>query len=325
MPNVIAHVLSAQRALEALPGLQSMIQQYPGAYYLGAQGPDPLFYYNLKIGRFGSDVAFTGQQLHGKRTNRTFRTLLKNAGDDPLLLSYVAGWITHYVLDATAHPYVYWMSGCTQSKLRKPRYSFYHQRFEADLDMALWEERKVPRDWLWFAMSAAQRMRIATLLSSVCDLETEKLDEALHHFVRTRRRLYDGKGKKYRRLLLVEQVFGMTDMISAGFYQRDTVDYTLNLEKNTWALPWKPTLERNESYYDLVDEAHEKNCALLTGLEAYVAGTMSASTLGAMYGNKSHYTGENCNKKAVMFTHDCIYERQEIRGLSGLRLAYNEG
>lgn len=325
MPNVIAHILSARRALESNSALRGLVAEDIGAFYLGAQGPDPLFYYNLKLGHFRSDAVPEARRLHREETGRTFATLLQNAGDDPVLRSYVAGWITHYTLDSVAHPYIYWMSGCSQSKLRKPRYSFYHQRFEADLDMALWEGQSMPRDWAWIDISDEKKRSIARLLSTVCALDESQLYAVLCHFVRTRRRLYDVKGRKYRGLLLVEQVLGMTDMISAGFYQRDTVDYTLNLEHNAWSYPWKPTVQRKESYFDLMDITHERNMLLLTAYADYCEGDCTAKQLRSLYGNRSYYTGLSCRSKAVMFAHDCIYERQEIRGLSGLKTAYNEG
>ncbi len=308
----------------ALPKLNIFIKRNKAAFVLGAQGPDPFFYYNLQVGRFGSDMASEARRLHSRDTGKTFAAMLRYAGNDDVLLSYVAGWICHYVLDATAHPYVYWMSGCTLSRLRKPRYSLYHQRFEADLDMALWDEAVMPRDWTWFQMPAEKRLRISRMMAEVCGLDEEKVDRAYRHFARTRRRLYDGKGSKYRRALMLEQVFGMTDMLSAALYQRDTVDYTLNLGKEAWALPWEPGFLRYESYPELMDIAHDWGYALLNALCDYAKGGLRADALIAMYGNVSYYTGLDCGCAALMYAHDCIYERAEIRGLRGLRLAYGE-
>jgi hypothetical protein len=82
------------------------------SFYLCSLGPDPLFYYMLPIRRLNHDSASKGSDLHRQSA---FPFLKKGYGyiediGDPykklILRSYLMGFLSHYILDSSAHPFI---------------------------------------------------------------------------------------------------------------------------------------------------------------------------------------------------------------------------
>ena len=107
MPDTITHILFAKRILKEYD-----LDVDARSFYLGALGPDPLFYYMLPFRCMNRACASKGAELHKKTA---FPFLKKGYGyieniTDPskkyMLRSYLMGFLSHYILDSTAHPFI---------------------------------------------------------------------------------------------------------------------------------------------------------------------------------------------------------------------------
>ncbi|MCD8018099.1 MAG: zinc dependent phospholipase C family protein [Clostridiales bacterium] len=107
MPSTYTHYAYGQKIFRMLkPDLQKRIQPYMDYYNIGVHGPDILFYYRAysknKINQYGV-------QVH----NEPMHDFLVHAFDvyesqqrKAEAFAYLAGFMTHFILDSSCHPYV---------------------------------------------------------------------------------------------------------------------------------------------------------------------------------------------------------------------------
>ena len=111
MPAIYAHDRFGEAVISHLPlSLRETLQKYPIALHLGFQGPDILFYHKpLKK----NPIKTKGMDIHHIPANVFFieqakRLISENERLDPSpYLSYIAGFLCHFLLDVALHPYIY--------------------------------------------------------------------------------------------------------------------------------------------------------------------------------------------------------------------------
>ncbi|MBO8427620.1 MAG: zinc dependent phospholipase C family protein [Firmicutes bacterium] len=108
--------------------------------YLGTQGPDPYFFfpYGLIKRKNTKEITNIGTLLHDYDPSRVFTYLyeyIKNHNFDTTLMSYFKGYIAHYALDSTCHPYIFYKSGfVTPNDNNHKFYFFTHAYIESSID-----------------------------------------------------------------------------------------------------------------------------------------------------------------------------------------------
>ena len=115
MPEIVAHHFFARKVYGQLPEhVTSRIS--PGIFRIGARGPDPLgivFFWCPPLWRREHRKSFV---MHHQKSGLFFRTLALAARDseeqaEDELFSYLCGFLTHYYLDSTCHPYIIYRTG----------------------------------------------------------------------------------------------------------------------------------------------------------------------------------------------------------------------
>ena len=109
MPACLTHYYFAQNVRENLPDASSLDAC---AYAWGAQGPDFFFCHRFLPFWRGRSLQEYGGRLHDEMPSKVLgamREFLK-AHPDPVYRSYVWGFVCHYSLDCTAHPYINWLA-----------------------------------------------------------------------------------------------------------------------------------------------------------------------------------------------------------------------
>ena len=114
--------------------LKSCIALHKGAYAMGLAGPDLFFYSIYELARPGMTI---GRIMHKYRTGLFLRNLYeeaeKLAGQKKCAaLAYFAGFVGHYSLDASCHPFIYLATNRGSESMSLGR----HFRLEAALDAA---------------------------------------------------------------------------------------------------------------------------------------------------------------------------------------------
>lgn len=157
MPAVIAHDLFARRVCARLKQGRdgAPLSADAAIVQVGAQGPDLLYFHRVFPWQPGPSYARYGLRLHHISPRRLFDTCAAVMRGDPQMAavgqSLVAGWLCHYALDRTVHPFVlYWQQVLQEEQ---PRYArrpnFYHYRIESALDTLTlrWESGRFVADF----------------------------------------------------------------------------------------------------------------------------------------------------------------------------------
>ena len=113
MPGFTTHYIFGMKAYNDMPftPLKHTIAKYRWLYQLGLQGPD-MFFYNIPILRH-RDYRNVGSYMHEHKVNAFFECCLRRIGtirsrqQQEEAISYLAGFMNHYIADSICHPYVY--------------------------------------------------------------------------------------------------------------------------------------------------------------------------------------------------------------------------
>lgn len=312
MPGFVTHYIfgtDAYRRLGSKP-LKQNLHNNSAAYALGLQGPDIFFYYLPSYVLHGHNI---GALAHTCETNAFFRGLLHGCqklthpADRGIAEAYVTGYLGHYLLDTTCHPYIYAMTHYTG---RTKDYFSRHAYLETDIDTALlalklhrriggffigdtlrlsMRQKRVISDLLWYAYHYAfpeYRLHRFTMRLGIFSIRLGL------------RILRDHSGQKkvlFRFLekhLLGYPLFSPLIASDTLFFRTDP----FNLRHTAWANPWDESRISTESFFDLYRRAGRRYQAMALSLhEALRAdGADQARKIAAFleeYQNLSFHSG----------------------------------
>ena len=111
MPALITHDAFGRDVYGRLHAFVGGTRDEADAFLLGNQGPDPLFYAVLSPRLRG--VHRLGSRMHAERPSElldAFKRSLSvlDEGERAVGRAYALGFLCHYLLDSTMHPFVYW-------------------------------------------------------------------------------------------------------------------------------------------------------------------------------------------------------------------------
>lgn len=173
MPAVITHHFFAVDLLQRPEAPRGTSRDEREAFLLGSQGPDPLFYLVAAPGL--ADEAKLGSRMHAERPSellwamraalRSLPAARRAVGD-----AYVAGFLCHYLLDSTAHPFVYaWQNALCDAGvegLTPADGSEVHAEVERDLDEMVLYDRLHETVATWRPYRQTLRASEATLATA---------------------------------------------------------------------------------------------------------------------------------------------------------------
>ena len=138
MPATITHAYFAQDVFEILPNKFKETLDC-GRLRMFGQSMDSLMFYNLLSIIPGKKIRMFQKQFHRNQTQEFFINLLKYIKEsekkDKDTLSFLYGFITHYALDSTIHPYIFYKTGYfDKSKPNSYKYNNIHTFMETFID-----------------------------------------------------------------------------------------------------------------------------------------------------------------------------------------------
>jgi hypothetical protein len=304
MPGFITHYLCAQAVLgQVTPEAQSILVRQKNLYNIGAQGPDIFFYY--LPGFLKKRTRGTGEMIHNGSIGDFILEMADNIRGSEGLFSYTAGFLTHYALDASAHPYVY---AKTSSQNRTPMQNRVdHRKLETTIDvlmLKLMSGEKPARYKLWQLIhaDAAQMLTAARAVSSALktiygkNVRPPEVYKAMRYMVQFTRVLQSGKGRRKRLMELAENAVFRTGLVSSIIHDQDIYDDAdyLNIKKSDWHAPWDRHTRKNDSFVELFQSAAADGTAMVDGLYAFTQGGIPRSAFLDRIGNRSLRTGKVC-------------------------------
>lgn len=294
MPAAYFHEAVARKAFERIGGAP----QPEAVWILGAQGPDPLFFYRALRLRHDKAVNRMGDTLHSMHTGRFLCQLVRLAKtESPAAQSYALGFISHYACDTALHPFVY-----AHSFTRKGRYKgMRHLCLEAQMDSWAWREaggQATPLHYGQFP-DKPQLEQAAALLSAALarvfpakPVSPSAIEQAFCDAKAICRLLYSPHGVKFSLFWLLERVICfpclVTGLIPPRWLPRK--DF-LNIARRRWASPWEPERIRHESAPELMEQAVDHATRWMALARGYWAGESTLSDLAAALGDMHYSSG----------------------------------
>lgn len=275
MPACLTHHFLAKKVLEAL---KNKNEPDECAFLWGAQGPDFLFCQNFLPWRKDKTVAAYGNRLHEAPPSQTLNAMREftQAHNDPLTYSYVLGFVCHYSLDCTAHPYINFLSQQLADERNNETASTMHSEVEAALDTITLrsETGKLPSEislGKMFPKNEAVQRKISALYSHVISrvFGEHATEQQLYtatkdaHLVFTL--LTDRTGIKKKLVTAFEG--DKPHSISNHFVpitERDDVDYA-NFQQGTWLENGKET---DKTFFALAEEAQQLAQGLIENFDS---------------------------------------------------------
>lgn len=136
MPAIITHYLFSQTVVPPA----ALRERCGEVYVWGSQGPDFLFFSPLLNPLRCRPLIRIGEAMHQREVaqNLDFMSdwLRRTQGaEHEALLSYLFGYLSHYILDSTFHPYVYGMQRYYKSLMPDAGDNYIHRQIETNLDV----------------------------------------------------------------------------------------------------------------------------------------------------------------------------------------------
>lgn len=314
MPGFTTHYIFGIDAFKRIPmdNIRSLIRSEHSAFSLGLQGPDLFFYY------IPSHVIHTtnlGALAQERNTGAFFSHLLKarsllEAGSEKSHIAdaYISGFIGHYTLDCTCHPYIYAFTGYDPKKPKKDsQYFGQHAYLETELDKELlWRRKRLyPSQFHQDAtihLTLLQRKVIGDLLEYAfahtypsLRVSTSMIREAILWMEHGTRMMWDPTGQKKALVRKTEGFLIRRPYISAMFPSDNYtfVEDPMNYGKRTWRHPWTKE-ESQETFMDLYEKAGRLYDMRLKNYFAMVNSHFSKEARDAFceeYGNRSFLSG----------------------------------
>lgn len=271
MPGFVTHYIFGRETYHKLTCRSQKKNLYDNraAYGLGLQGPDLFFYYLPSYALHGHNI---GALAHTQETNAFFLGLLKSFEhftldtDREIAEAYLTGFLGHYLLDTTCHPYIYAM---THYEGRTKDYFSRHAYLETDIDTALLDLKlhRAPGDfhtWETISLTRRQKKVIAGMLYHAYhyafpDLPLQRITMYMGIFSMQLglHILYDASGQKKVLFRFLEKQFLGYPLFSP-LIPSDTLFFRtdpFNLRHAPWSNPWDASLTSTESFFDLYDKA----------------------------------------------------------------------
>ena len=274
MPNIITHKIFAEEILKKMKkkDIETIIYKYPQIYYIGSNGPDFLFFSHAKPWESFKDHTLNtiGSQLHAAHVNAFYEIALRcvkeqeNQEIKEMMMSYLFGHLTHWALDKTTHPYIFYKTGNC-----KGASAGLHHRFESMMDTMMlskfkgisiknYRSSKICEfdDDILRAISRIYVPVAKEIFNK--DIKVNQIRESLQSWHDIQDLLYDPNNIKYSVLKVMEGVIKKPWLISGNVVKAkiDSKYDVLNEEKKLWVHPCDDTIQSHASFMELFNEAN---------------------------------------------------------------------
>jgi len=271
MADFLTHIILADAVLKRIESRRIFegVSKKRSLYHLGAQGPDPLFFYRCFPFSGKGPLKGLGHNMHTKRTGafllRGFEKL-QNVSYDKSWMNiaiYMCGFICHFTLDRMLHPYVSWAESQWIWGVDGTPRTVTHQQLEIALDVIKWKEikgRPAYKERTRKLVDIGKKWPIGVdlflkeALSDIygIDVEKKEIDKMLGDFYRGHDLLYDPNGWKKAIIYWLDSFTGggiKPPKIPYPVTCDDTIDW-LNSKRRTWVNPFA----EGESHQTSVDD-----------------------------------------------------------------------
>ncbi len=270
MPYNFTHALVGLTALKKTnPQARALIDAHRGEFLIGTMGPDPYFGDSRPKPLFVPCREELADRLHSLDARKVFGAMFALSRNDDVLTAYTLGFLCHFILDTTAHPYI---------EARFPGKA--HTPAEIQFDLMMTDHAGlsgVPAPPKAFydthQLSILDKLHASLAQELFCMQTAGAFARGFRKWIFINTLSYDPDNRSLQFFSRVEKCFNISGKIT-GFIvaHHPDPDDRLNLTHGAWAAPWKPEQTRTESFVDLFDAACKEAPALINAAYAAMRG-----------------------------------------------------
>jgi hypothetical protein len=283
-----------------------------------AQGSDILFFYMNCNYKKAKQVHKLGKYVHQHNSKDFFINLINYIIKNKLeknseVIAFLYGFITHYVLDSTIHPFIFYKTGIMNKK-RKDTYKYngLHMDMENYIDayMIYTKEGVKPKDFkvynFCFNVNSFSPKLSDTIDNTFKEtfnqsnisniyLKSIKDSKKFTHLIK-----YDPHGTKLFIYKLIDKLMPRsTSKVSGASYHvhQKAKQYYLNLEKNKWNNPVVQNEISDLSFIELYRISLQKCLNIIHQVNEVIYDKKDISILDEAFLDLSYLTGRSCIEK----------------------------
>ena len=323
MPSSMTHTYFGIETLKKLPTkYQNKIKDKEEYFKLFCQGPDPFMFYHFFIGKKAKYGKHIQSKMHFEKTRDFFLNTITTIKEKELTnnkeaIAFLYGYICHYFLDLTTHPYIYYKGGIfKKDKKETYKYNCKHQKIEYIIDqyMISIKEQEPPHRFKTyqhiFKVNTFHK-ELTEVINEVID-KTYNIKEITPFYLKSIKHMksffhlinYDPTGIKLHIYKIIDKItppyFTKLEELS---YHQDVQKYIsyLNLNHIPWNLPWDKDQIFNDSFIDLYNKALTKSTETIIKVTNILEkDTINKKELEEIFQDLSYATGLPCHKKVKM-------------------------
>ena len=320
MPRAITHYLFSQDCLDNLNHIEikNIIKNNMDLYILGSQGPDFFTYYN-KIPIFcNKNFSNISNLIHNKNINLFFKNMIfysvdnscikeifKDSNFNEITIAYLYGFLTHYILDKTIHPYIFNL----QYKL-KDQYKFknsmsLHKSIETHIDcILLYKFKNIEpykcKNYATFKLSTTEFLIISDMYKFLIkntfnkSINYNDVYKCISTFKRTENFLNTSTNFYSKPYLHIKNLFCENKNLDSMVYldHKVCVNDLINISNSKWKDPFSKNIY-TKSLLDLYYESINSFIYISNLLNLYIDNKITINDFLVKINNCSFLTNQN--------------------------------
>lgn len=318
MPSSVTHTYFACYVYQNINNKSKQKIKNKLEYFkLFSQGSDPFMFYHFLIGKKGKELQY---QMHTQDTRKFFYHIIdyikkNHLENNPEVLSYLYGYICHYYLDLTTHPYINYQAGLFDKK-DKSTYSSntLHQKIEYRIDSYFIQEKLKqnpltfkPHKYIFKVKSFSKELKdtINFSIEKTYHIKnSSKLYEKSIWYMQQFFKIinYDPSGYKQKIYKTIDKLSPKwtTRLEELSYHTNDIGLEYLNLEHQEWCYPWDNSKHFTTSFLDLFEEAANKATSTINEVtDLLEEKEISKNKFNKIFKDLSYVTGLPCKEKVT--------------------------
>ena len=311
MPAIITHDIFARRVYDMVKDEYPFLSNSNHLYQIFSQSHDYLFYYktlNRKKSRYINHFGHVG---HWEKTqdfliNMILEIQEKKLENNSDAMAMLFGYITHYVLDSTCHPFIFYKTGTYyEDRPETYKYAGEHGHMERDLD-AYYYKKTFNKDFKYcnVARDIIGKPNLSPEIIELLNTTYKKtynednIGIIYKKSIDIARRLYatfinDRFGIKRSFYKVFDKITKHRKGYLASYstHINDINMKFLNLEHKEWNHPCYKNMTYTYSFDDLLDISEEKVIKIYKEISKYLNNKISLDKLKESIPNISYSTG----------------------------------
>lgn len=293
---------------------QKIFQNYLENMKTFAQGHDILFFYyslNLKKGNY---IRKKGSYFHKNNTKKFFINLISYIKNNNLennieILSFLYGYICHYSLDHTVHPYVTYKSGIFKSKKKETyKYNSKHSEIETYIDFYMIKNVKKLDNFSNFCLNYNKPSKNLIEMINYVFYESYDVKNIGKYYFKSLNIMkklykllrYDYSGIKLKCYKFIDKFLPKSckKLYPISYHiNLNNDNYYLNLNHKKWNHPRYKNETYNDSFLDLYNKALDEAYNIICAVDKVLYENKSMEYLNKYFLNLSFSSGKDCNDK----------------------------